>query len=298
MPKIDGSSWVSGTTSLISILWYYVSKLVKGAFSLCGAAAEALFKSTIQPLIKVLTLFFWSPAQILLKNLFRIILMPTNLPLLFFYDTTLDDIKKVNFHMAIVTVTTCIQYFITLLIIGVFFGVYCGISLGLIHRFARIPDRYIDLPQGIFNRVLSPFKQKDAITPPIKYTYENDIPTPSTISLGNRSFHTQRRVSRSSRGSVSNAVSHLPHDFFQPKTPSMQQEKRRPDPVRMSPLSMEIDDSSETTSISSNMWDYTENLPETLRTDVTGGTYQIPRSFTSGRDSSSLLASKAVKRGV
>ena len=270
--------------------------LAKGVRSVKNALSF-FYRLTLKPILKLCYLFFWSPVTIIFRSLSKLVLLPTNLPLLLFYNTTVSDFSKVNLHLTVITITLCIQYFITLMIAGTFIGLYCGFALGFLHRWIRIPDKHVEILKGVSRWIFPATAQVGDEMPFKQHAWQHaPYPTPSVASTAMSGTQQPRRTSRASVGSVSNAVAKLPHDFFQPKTPRTPMGvngKTQFDPSKLSPLSVDKDD--ETASNSSNMWDLTDDLPETLRTELTARINSLPRPFTSGADQSNYTKLRELK---
>ncbi|SCU97960.1 LAFA_0G14488g1_1 [Lachancea sp. 'fantastica'] len=249
------------------------------------AAAKFVYLLSIKPFVQLFQIFFYSPATILLRNLTNLALLPTNVPLFLFYNTTISDITKMNLHLTYITLTLCIQYLITMMFIGVIFGIWFGLILGVLHRLIRIPDKKVDLFGSLTQRVLRLVtrEEEQIKATPAPWNYTQEYSASTNASPATRLNQSQRKVSRASRGSASNLASKLPHDFFQMKAPRtpLRSGDSRFDSSRLSQLDNELDD--ETASMSSNIWDTTEELPETLRTEPTArGTTFRRFSYASG----------------
>ncbi|SCV04929.1 LANO_0G14532g1_1 [Lachancea nothofagi CBS 11611] len=297
MSNAYGASSIMHALAVLNWLILLAQSWAVYCLQLTRSVTLLIYQLSVKPAWKLCEFFLWSPATILFRNLTNLALLPTNVPLILFYNTTLNDIAKVNLHLTTVTVKLCIQYFITMMFIGVIFGIYCGVGLGLLHRFIQIPDKHIEvfggLTQWLFPHTAHETDDVKANSTPWQY---GQYSSPTSDFTAPQTVRTQRRVSRSTLSSVSNVASKLPHDFFQVKSPSTPMRKsnnQKFDPSRLSPMSPEIDD--ETESMSSNMWDTTEELPETLRTELTGRVNTFPRSYTTSSEQPNYIHLKPLK---
>ncbi|SCU98901.1 LADA_0H16050g1_1 [Lachancea dasiensis] len=270
----------------------------KNVFALAKAAFRLIYHLSLKPFIKTGEFLLWSPTSIILRNLMSLVLLPSNILLVLFYNTTISDLAKINVHMTTVTIMLCLQYFITMVIVGLLCGVYCGMALGFIHRFIRIPDKHIDILR-IAKRWFIPettFVSESPRVVPSSWE-SGHVQSPSNITHTARTNSSSRRISRSSVSGISRVASKLPHDFFQvkgPMTPLGRSPNTRYDTSRLSPLSPEVGE--ESTSISSNIWDTTEGLPETFITEATIRGSEIPRSaYATGAEFSKYARTKDLK---
>ncbi|SCU90827.1 LAME_0E10176g1_1 [Lachancea meyersii CBS 8951] len=299
MSNANDSLSITWVLHLLNWVTFPLLSGVKNGRDFAIATTRLIYQLSLKPVFKLCHAFFWSPATILLRSMTKLALLPTNVPLMFFYNTTLGEISKVNVHLTYITVILCIQYLITMMFIGILFGVWCGVVLGVLHRLVRIPDKRVDLFGGL-THWLFPHTAHEAdrtkVTPVSWQHGQGFTPSPN-ISPETRVNQSHRRVSRSSRGSVSNLASKLPRDFFQmkaPKTP-LRSGNFKFDSSRLSPMSNDLDDA--TASMSSNMWDTTEELPETLRTEFTARGATFPRpSYASGLEQPNYTHLKPLDR--
>ncbi|CUS21026.1 LAQU0S02e04104g1_1 [Lachancea quebecensis] len=266
--------------------------------SLVKGVLKVLYQLSLGPLLKLFHFFIWSPTAIISRNIVNLAFLPTNLPLILFYNTTLSDLTKINLHLTTVTIALSIQYFVTLVALGVLIGIYCGLCLGTLHRWIKIPEKRIELFSGL-TRWLFPHTAYSSVTPlPKQQPWQSaQYPSPSTTGTTARGEKLQRRGSRSSLVNVSNMVSKLPHDFFQPKspqTPTRRSEKSRFDISKLSPVSTGHND--EVESNYSSAWDFSDELPETLRTELTARASTFPRPYASGSDQPNYSQLKPLKK--
>ncbi|SCU78770.1 LAMI_0A05864g1_1 [Lachancea mirantina] len=297
LPANDASA-VMGLFAQVLKLSQVLQRVIITMNRVVEASALLFYRSFLRPAMKMFTLFCYSPAQIITKNVLRILFLPTNLLLMLIYGASLDDLRHVNIHLAAVTGTLCIQYFITLLVVGILTGVYCGATLGFVHKHIRIPDKYIEFPQNIYNRLFPSFgTHKETLQPP-PFEYPSASSQRSSISISVPTDGLGRKQPRSSRGSVSHAVSKLPHDFFQPKTPKKPESRRMNGLAKFSPVSMDAGSPGDINSLTSSIWDERGNAVETLKTDVSGKIYQDEKGFASGRDQTSYINLRALRTAV
>ncbi|CEP61735.1 Ldb16p LALA0_S03e09692g [Lachancea lanzarotensis] len=272
--EAPSKTWILNQLQLLtSPVW----GAIKYGLKVCSAIANLIYLLSVRPFIQLFRTFFWSPAKILVRNLTNLALLPTNVPLFLFYNTSISDITEMNLHLTYVTITLCLQYLITMIFIGISFGIWFGIILGILHRMIRIPDKRVDIFGSLTNRIRRfVIREEEQIkSTPNSWQYTQAYSPSTNASPGTRVNQPQRKVSRSSRGSSSNLASKLPHDFFQMKVPRtpLRPGNSKGDSSRLSEMSNELDD--DTASMSSNMWDPHEELPDTLKTETTarGSTY-------------------------
>ncbi|CAR30543.1 Ldb16p [Lachancea thermotolerans CBS 6340] len=297
MPGSNGSQWMAKVASCFVVLFYRMASLASKGASLVKGAFRVLYQLSLGPLLRLFHFFFWSPAAIITRNVVNLMFLPTNLPLILFYNTTLSDLTKINLRLTTVTIALSIQYFVTLMALGILIGAYCGLCLGTLHRWIRIPEKRVDVFGGL-TRWLFPHTAYSSSAPlPKPHPWQSaQYPSPSTTSTTVRGEKLQRKGSRSSIVNVSNMVSKLPHDFFQPKsphTPTRRSEKARFDTSKLSPVSTVRDDEIE--SNYSSAWDFSDELPETLRTELTGRASTFPRPYASGSERPSYSQLKPLK---
>lgn len=268
-----------GASRLLHSLLFLIKHIFSKFFQAVHFTAYVL---VLQPCQKAISLYLWGPVSIIIRTVTQLLLLPFNIPLGFFYDTSVNEIvTHINLHLAIVTLQIFVQYTITLMVIGVSIGIFWGVFLGTLHKVTRIPDKYIDIPWDLTNWLTEYTFSRQKLKMKTDSNESLRTEDESTISPLKRRMISGHRTPPSSRTSASGIASKLPHDFFQPKG-SNNRTGRQYDPSNVSPMSITNDEIVDSVSMSSNIWDPFDEAPNTLRTDGATTISSHPRSYSTG----------------